>query len=506
MGRFIDAATGDFPDQLDTLVVNLTDPLNDAGSVSDLVRSELLTLDTVRAARIDVDPLLDYRAQRPRVNYINGELVGLFRPAIDLYIVRDMEGRPFLLLTGTEPDFYWDTFAADLVDTLHYFGIKRVFSVGSIPAGLPHTRQPDMLVRSHNREKVAPALQANVWYSASFSDFFEYNIAQFGMESVALTVRVPVYLTGNRYSAGAVSGLSMLASVSGFSFPLGDLEVSAREENEALETMMKQNEQLREIVTAFEEEYDKSDADPGLVQAPRTSADVPSVEEIGRAAEQFLAQYEASKQKDQARAGEDTEFESLGGIAEQLEAFRRARGYRTGPSPRASAASRGQWPAVNLNHAEDAGITYSAPAAGDGQFVARQFPLPPGMVQRGQAQFPGSSQGYDADGAPQVQTGPENAPTAGDAGTARPVLSTAADHPAAGTEQTVAGDNLPAEDTGQAASSPQGEEATAAETPADEEPNNGTVEEPTNGTAYDAENSSETDPGQQPRRGRHAAD
>lgn len=341
MGSFITPKAGDFPPRIDSLILNLTDPLNDSGAVSDLVRSELSTLDAVPVASIDVDPLLDYRAQRPRVNYLNGELVGMFRPSIDLYMVRDMEGKPFLLLTGTEPDFYWDTFAVDLLDVLDSFGVSRIFSIGSISAGLPHTRQPDMLVRSHNRERVAPALNANVWFAASFTDFFEYNVAQFGASSVTITVRVPVYLTGNRYAAGAVSALSMLASVSGLSFPLGDLELGVREENDILADMMKQNDQLREMVRALEDEYDQADGEPGFVQAPAANHAVPSADEIGRAAEQFLAQYEASKYKNGAKdASREAPLAPLGGIEERLEEYRRARGFSSGPGPRVAAAIR----------------------------------------------------------------------------------------------------------------------------------------------------------------------
>ncbi|WP_124039649.1 PAC2 family protein [Neoactinobaculum massilliense] len=300
MGRYISLLDGDFPEHVDYLVMNFVDPLADAGSVALEVRLALTTLETgVPVARVDFDPLVDYRAQRPRAHYLNGKLEDVARPTASLRLMKDINGQPFLYLYGAEPDFRWEELAADLLDVVDRFSVSTVFSMAGIPAAIPHTRQPDMIVRAVGHPSDIPMLEAEAWFPASFATFFEYIANAAGKSTVNLTVRVPVYLVQHNFSAGSVAILAQLSKMSGLSFPMGDLEHAASEEENQFNAMRAQNEEFNQLVTSFEQDYDAHEGDPGLVRAPETSTSIPSAEEIGDAAERFLAQVDSQvKQKD----------------------------------------------------------------------------------------------------------------------------------------------------------------------------------------------------------------
>ena len=77
MTNFVSFTEGGEVSHVDHLVFNLVDPAADTGSVTSLISKSLKGLATGVAARFDSDPLIDYRAQRPLMNFRNGRLVGL---------------------------------------------------------------------------------------------------------------------------------------------------------------------------------------------------------------------------------------------------------------------------------------------------------------------------------------------------------------------------------------------------------------------------------------------
>ena len=85
----------------------------DAGAAGRLLTEHLLdAFEHTTVARFDTDRLLDYRSRRPLMTFDDGNwesydaarAVGL--PAVDV------SGKPFLLLTGPEPDHEWELFVA----------------------------------------------------------------------------------------------------------------------------------------------------------------------------------------------------------------------------------------------------------------------------------------------------------------------------------------------------------------------------------------------------------
>ena len=73
----------------------------DAGHTGKLISDHLLgALDHSVVASFDVDQMLDYRGRRPLMTFDRDRYTTYDDPAIVLYRVFDVDGTPFLLLTG----------------------------------------------------------------------------------------------------------------------------------------------------------------------------------------------------------------------------------------------------------------------------------------------------------------------------------------------------------------------------------------------------------------------
>lgn len=288
MGHFVSFPEAEGPERVERLVLNLVDPAVDAGAVGQLISLSLSPLDGGAAALFNSDPLIDYRSQRPLMNYKDGRLVDMRRSGIVLSHASDVEGQPFLHLHGAEPDFQWDALLADMIDIIEKFGVKSTFSFTAVPSATPHTRPADMVVRTADKRE-DQVFEADFWFTAGFADYVEFHTAKLGISHTNVAVRVPVYLAGDRYFTGAAGALGLTSSLSGLYFPLGDLEQAAAEEVEAYSSAIEGNEELAQFIDKLEKDYDANGSVRGYVTAPKPEMRVPTVDEIGRAAEQFLA-------------------------------------------------------------------------------------------------------------------------------------------------------------------------------------------------------------------------
>src|SRR5262249_4361534 len=61
-------------------------------------------------------------------------------PELALHLLHDQGERPFLLLTGPEPDHEWDLFSRAVLTIAARLDTGPAISFLGIPAGMPHTR------------------------------------------------------------------------------------------------------------------------------------------------------------------------------------------------------------------------------------------------------------------------------------------------------------------------------------------------------------------------------
>src|SRR5690625_1822638 len=110
----------------------------DAGSVSTQLENVLLErLDHQRLATFDTDQLLDYRARRPQLRFDGRQFFDYEAPELSLHLLKDQMQRPFLMLSGPEPDYQWDRFVAAAMILIDQLEVNVVTFVDAIPLHMP---------------------------------------------------------------------------------------------------------------------------------------------------------------------------------------------------------------------------------------------------------------------------------------------------------------------------------------------------------------------------------
>ncbi|MDO5025566.1 MAG: PAC2 family protein [Trueperella sp.] len=276
------------------MIMNLIDPLVDAGDTAQTAHASISSLDFVEMGKFDSDPLFDYRAQRPIITYHDGRIEDVAVPEIRLSLVTDVLGNNFLYLSGQEPDFRWGTLAEDLLQIAEYFGVKRIFTLAAMPAPVPHTRPADMLLRTTT--ELENVMLGKVEHYGALADYFEFFAGKAGIDVTNIRVRVPLYLAvgENPFISGALAAMKMIATLGGPTLPLGDLEQLEDQQNLALTQMIEAGSEFEILLKNLEEEYDRTPLKAGLVKNIDTETDIPTSEEIGKAAELFLSMRDGS--------------------------------------------------------------------------------------------------------------------------------------------------------------------------------------------------------------------
>lgn len=157
--------------------------------VIDHVRSEL-SHDVV--ARFDADRLVDYRARRPPMVFRRDRWASYQAPRLELLLVRDDTGSPFLLLSGPEPDVEWELFAAAVGDLVERLGVRLAVSFHGIPMAVPHTRPTGLTAHGSRKDLIAGhvSLFDEAEVPASAEALIEYRLSEAGHDVVGFAVHV----------------------------------------------------------------------------------------------------------------------------------------------------------------------------------------------------------------------------------------------------------------------------------------------------------------------------
>ncbi len=237
------------------------------------------------------DALLDYRARRPIVEFDQDHLTGYSPPRLEIVRTEDSEGRPFLLLTGYEPDFAWESFTESVQQFVVATGASSVTWVHAIGIPVPHTRPIGATV-SGNRPELSAA--HSVWrprtqVPATAAHVLEYRLAQADLPVAGFVLLVPHYLGDAEYPAAAIAGLDSVSAGTGLDFDVA----SFRTENEGF--LLKVGEQiagsdeLSRMLAALEQRYDAYMAGANPAGPLLHEGDLPSADELAAELERYLA-------------------------------------------------------------------------------------------------------------------------------------------------------------------------------------------------------------------------
>ncbi|MFG3344744.1 PAC2 family protein [Streptomyces sp. NPDC048018] len=270
----------------------------DAGETGEQIVDGLLdTLPHQVVARFDHDRLVDYRARRPLLTFRRDRWTSYETPSIEVRIVQDATGAPFLVLSGPEPDVEWERFAAAVRQIVERLGVRLAVNFHGIPMGVPHTR-PVGLTPHGSRTDLMPGHRSpfdEAQVPGSAESLVEFRLTEAGHDTLGVAAHVPHYVARSPYPDAALTALEAITAATGLVLPevAHALRTEARRTQTEIERQIGEgDEELTTLVQGLEHQYDAvagAETRGSLVAEP---VDLPSADELGREFERFLAERE----------------------------------------------------------------------------------------------------------------------------------------------------------------------------------------------------------------------
>ena len=275
------------------VLVHALEGFADAGQAVAIAAEHLRqSLDSELLATFSGDELIDYRSRRPTMTFSGAEFTGVQMPSLTMHAIRDNAGRPFLLLSGAEPDLRWEQFVAAIRRLCDRLGVSSVVGLNAIPMAVPHTR-PSTITAHGSAQHLLGDLPR--WGNAmkipgSASTLLELRLAQHGYDTAGLSVHVPHYLAQAQYPAASSKLVGTLGDVTGLELPTAALDNAATDVRAQIDAEVEGNAEVESVVRALEEQYDAY-TDSRAESESLLAADqpLPSGDEIGAELERFLA-------------------------------------------------------------------------------------------------------------------------------------------------------------------------------------------------------------------------
>jgi predicted ATP-grasp superfamily ATP-dependent carboligase len=262
----------------------------DAGGAPTLAVDHLLENRSARTlATFDSDVFVDYRARRPVMTYVRDHYDSVVMPEVTVRELVDESGRPFLLMTGPEPDFAWNRFIDSVAALVELWEVARVIALGAIPWPSPHSRPLDVSAHATEPELVAGyrSWVDTLQIPGHLPGVLELRLGESGVAAFGFAVHVPQYLAQYRYPRAAIRLLQALAESTGLSLPVGGLEQLAVDVDAEIADYLSGSAELRELVAALEVRYD---AVHGASEGPDWDPqNLPTGDEIAAALQSYLA-------------------------------------------------------------------------------------------------------------------------------------------------------------------------------------------------------------------------
>lgn len=271
------------------VLIHALDGFLGAGAAPRLAAAELSSGNGEILHSFDVDSFYDYRARRPLITFSEDHYEDYAQPSLDVVLEHDLDGRPYLLLAGPEPDFQWETFISEVHDVIEEFDVSLALGLGSVPMGVPHTR-PLMITSHGTRPQLVD--RKNLWSAqvtvpSSAQALLEYRLGQMGHDAAGYVVHVPHYLAQIDYPSAALALLDAVAQRTDLRLDLEELRLR---QGTALVEIEQQiaDQDGGELLSGLEQQYDAFTR--GAAESLLASdEELPSGDELAKQFEQFLA-------------------------------------------------------------------------------------------------------------------------------------------------------------------------------------------------------------------------
>lgn len=277
------------------LVVALQGHSDAGGAVAQLETYFWDRYDPEEILRFNADLLLDYRARRPMMTFKEDHLTEYEPEELLLGLARDELGKPFLILSGYEPDFRWDQFIDTLLLLIHEFEVSVTVWTHALPMPVPHTRQVLSTV-SGSRDDLIEA--RSVWkpttkLAASAGHVLEYRLHHLGEEVVGFALLVPHYLANTQYPEALLTALDGVMAATGLILATDEVREASRAFHTQVDEQLSENSESSEMVRSLEGRYDHYMEDQ-TTRSPLMSEDgsIPTADQLASELESFLARHQ----------------------------------------------------------------------------------------------------------------------------------------------------------------------------------------------------------------------
>jgi hypothetical protein len=286
----VDEVPGLEPDERPVLIHAL-DGFLSAGGAGRLATRHLAGKQGTVVASFDLDQMYDYRARRPTMVYDRDHYSTYDAPRLLVRLLRDEAGQPYLLMSGPEPDFAWEGFAAAVRTVVERFEVRLVIGLASVPMGVPHTR-PVIITTHGTRNELVD--RPNMWQGqlmvpASAQSLMELRLGQWGHDAMGYVAHVPHYLSQVEFPAAAVALLEAVQERADLELTLNidPLRVTAAAAMAEIDAQVAEQEG-ESVLKGLEEQYDAFSR--GAAESLLASeGPLPTAEELGEQVEEFLA-------------------------------------------------------------------------------------------------------------------------------------------------------------------------------------------------------------------------
>ena len=227
-------------------------------------------------ATFNMDELIDYRARRPVLDIVDGDLKSLSWSELTLRYSRTGD-RDLVVLTGAEPDFRWRELADAIHEMCVRLGVVESVTLGSLGLAVPHTRPTQITATASRPEVLGPEDQRTeglLRVPAAAVSVIEMNLRDHGIPTVGFFAQTPHYVTAT-YAPAVLALLERLGRHLGVALPVGSLAADAESQREQLDRIVEQRPEIKEYVERLEAAYQ-----PGW--------SIPSADELGAEIERFL--------------------------------------------------------------------------------------------------------------------------------------------------------------------------------------------------------------------------
>ena len=273
----------------------------DAGSGVRLLSEHILeSCDHSLVASFDIDELIDYRARRPRMQFVVDHFASVDMPRISLHDVIDAHGKHFLFLVGPEPDYQWNRFISAVELIVKKYGVTQAVGLSAIPWPMPHTRPRGLTVHGNDRELLfgAGSVIGEIEVPGHVGAMLELRLGEIGVKSIGITAQIPHYLAQFEFPQGALVLLDGLLAGPDIVIPRGELPEQATRTLESIADQLEGNEEFAAVVTALESQYDQIAAALTAGAGGLADSEIPTADQIAAQVEAFLAEVESVQDPD----------------------------------------------------------------------------------------------------------------------------------------------------------------------------------------------------------------